>query len=347
MYERSRDISKFANLGNQEFSTIESLVSSPLKTGLTSLKIDNNWFDFLFEDRKSNTTLVTFTAAVPAKAKTFPIFSSRHIAEELGVNFLAFADPASGGANSLPTFWHLGTQAIDTTKIIPQIISKIQFSTKTNLLFFGSSAGGFAALNYGAQFPGSAVLVMNPRISLLNSPKRIQSYTPVNFPQSDSLSMIRSLPYDQSKVYNEPRGNRIFYIQNLQDNNYSRHHYAHFKKSTQGREDVKFILGNWGSGHVVPPKSVYVDRLRDLVTSAPNWQVSTSPDDCIERDQEFDPQPHGGVATFDPINQIEAVLQSIKREKTTQDFNVVLQQVNSLLSTHLKGPVGQIHSSKD
>ncbi|WP_146113335.1 MULTISPECIES: hypothetical protein [unclassified Arthrobacter] len=329
MYDRSRDISKYTSLGYHEFHDVGSLLSQPLQTGLTSLKLEDQWFDFLFEDRHSATTLVTFTAAVPAKAETFPIFSSRHIAEELGLNFLAFADPSCGGPHALPTFWHLGTQKIDSQTLIPSIVSMARSETNSSLLFFGSSAGGFAALNYSSHFPNSAALVMNPRISLLNTPKRTQSYTPVNFPDMETISVIRSLPYDQSKVYSVPRGNRVFYIQNLQDSNYTRHHYAHFKKNTLGREDIEFVVGNWGKGHVVPPKSVYVDRLRNLARSAPNWTINPSIESSGEEIHSFDSQKRTGNKTDDFMKILELKLRELENNSTDEEFENILTTIKS------------------
>lgn len=272
MYKRERDTTKFSDLGVNEHGDFETFLKSPLTNGLNTISFGGRLFDFFYEDRGAPVTLVTFTAAVSPSFVKYPLFSSRPVAERLNVNFVSFADPASGGDTALTTFWHLGTAEVPANEVIPKIISKVMGeSVGEHLLFFGSSAGGFAALNYSARFPGSAVMVMNPRVSLLNEPKHTSRYVPVVFPGRNITEKLRELPYDMSKLYSVAQGNSVFYLQNLQDSTYKRHHYAHFEKAVSGREDVTFITGNWGDGHVVPPRDVFESALYNLVSSAPGW----------------------------------------------------------------------------
>lgn len=273
--QRSRDVSKFTDLGHHEFASFEEFdYDRTIRPGLTSTLMNDRWFDFLYEDRGSDVTMVTFTAALSPKADTYPRFSSRPIAEELGINFLGFADAAHGNKESLPTFWHLSTQRVDSYRIIPLLISELREQRpEQNFLFFGSSAGGFAALNYSALFPDSVVVVMNPRVNLLNAPKRFKEYAPVAHPDTDRTTVARSLPYNTAKTYEQPRGNQVVYLQNLQDKIYYQHHYLHFKKAVSGRNDVRFVTGNWGDGHVVPPRGLYMNILQSIGDSAPEWRL--------------------------------------------------------------------------
>lgn len=274
MYKRVRDLSKVSDLGSNNFESVSEMLASPLRQGLNTIKLGGKEFDFFYEDRGAKVTFVTFAAAIGAKTPNYPIFSSRLVAGRIGANYLAFADTASGGSEALTTFWHMGTAAVPTREIVPQIVRKAEVEgSGENLLFFGSSAGGFAALNYGAHFPGSATLVMNPRINLLNEPKHMPRYVPVAFPGEDLTTRIRKLPYDQAKHYSEPHGNHVFYMQNMQDPNYKRHHYAHFEKAVRGRNDVTFVTGNWGDGHVVPPRPLFEGLLSRVVASAPDWEA--------------------------------------------------------------------------
>ncbi|WP_396278357.1 hypothetical protein [Glutamicibacter creatinolyticus] len=196
----------------------------------------------------------------------------------MNVNYLAFADPAAGGKVALPTFWHLGASEVPSTRLIPDIIRKSRDESKgEHVLFFGSSAGGFAALNYSAQFPGSGALVMNPRINVLHEPKRAPKYVPVAFPDAPLAAVIRSLPYNQARIYGKPRGNFVVYLQNRGDATYNRHHYAHFAKAVRGRTDMHFVMGDWGKGHVVPPREVFENLLMKLVASAPDWENAVVP----------------------------------------------------------------------
>lgn len=272
MYKRERDTTKIADLGINEYDNFEEFMSAPIADGLNTIRFGSRMFDFFYEDRGAPVTFITFTAAVGVKQANYPIFSSRPVAGRLNANYLAFADPASGGDDGLTTFWHLGTHEVPSAEVVPEVVRKVlRERSGEHLLFFGSSAGGFAALNYSAQFHGSAALVMNPRVNILNAPKHAPRYVPVAFPGVPLQDAVLSLPYNQAAIYDVSQGNFVVYLQNMQDEVYKRNHYAHFVKATNGREDILFVTDDWGQGHVVPPVMVYEGLLSDLVRVAPAW----------------------------------------------------------------------------
>ena len=275
---RTRNTDKYNEFGHHIFSSLDEAVSIPLSDGLNTIETNEREFDYFYRDRGSNVTIVTFSAAMPQSMNEYPFFSGRKMTSELSANWLSFSDPANGGEENLPTFWHLGTGRINSAEIIPRIIQHaLDTGSGKHLIFFGSSAGGFAALNYSRMFPGSAALVMNPRVNVLNEPKRLPKYGPFAFPGVDAVDLNKRLPLNLAKVYSAPQSNHVFYLQNLQDQNYTRHHYTHFKKSVEGRSEVQFITGNWGAGHVTPPRTAYIEPLKSLVQSAPRWSTTYDP----------------------------------------------------------------------
>lgn len=190
------------------------------------------------------------------------------MAVELDVNYLCFSDPAVGSNERLPTYWYLNTRRVQTQKLVLTAIRHVLATgSGSNLLFFGSSAGGYAALNNSAHFPGSTALVMNPRIDLMARPDRFAEYSAVTYPGWDAERVARSVPTNVSKMYVTPPGNRVVYLQNSQDKNYYRHHYSQFHAVAKGRDDVQFVVEEWGNGHVVPPRSAYMTRLQGLADS--------------------------------------------------------------------------------
>lgn len=277
VYKRERDTTKFSDLGVNEYEGFDEFLSTPASEGLNTIRFGGRLFDFFYEDRGSPVTFITFSAAVNPGINEYPIFSSRPLAGKVGANYLAFSDPAAGGDKALTTFWHLGTHEVPSHIVVAATIRKVIGERGgDSLLFFGSSAGGFAALNYSAQFPGSAVLVMNPRINVLNAPKHAPRYVPVAFPGVPLKDALVALPYNQAALYESPNGNFVVYMQNMQDETYRRHHYAHFAKAVAGRKDVHFVTDDWGDGHVVPPRDIYEGLLSDLVNAAPNWSKIAS-----------------------------------------------------------------------
>ena len=275
MESRARKLSPYNKSGHASFNSLAELLAKPLADGVSSIKENSRWFDVLYEDRQSDVTLVTFHAALPRRRATYPLFSGRKLIQDLDANFLAFADPACGSAESLSTFWHLGTKRVNAQKFIPAIVNHAKESRSgKHTLFFGSSAGGFAALNYSAQTPDSGVLVVNPRIDLLAKPEKLPQYAEVVYPGWDLSRVKRLIPTSMADLYSKPRQNTVAYLQNTQDDDYFNDHYAPFKEATVGRENVYFKTEAWGLGHVVPPRDAFLLPLKSMVQSAPAWKYA-------------------------------------------------------------------------
>lgn len=243
-----------------------------MREGLTSILTNNRWFDVLYIDRGADVTFVSFHSALSPKTTDYPIFSGHKMSEGLEANFLGFADPVCGGVESLATGWHLGSKRVDAQRFIPAVIKHtLAGGSGKHLLFFGSSAGGFAALNYSAQFPGSVAVVVNPRVDLLAEPNKFPHYAATAYLGFTPDMVARKLPTSMPELYSRPRGNTVAYIQNQEDATYFEHHYRAFAEATSGRDDIFTKTRDWGPGHVVPPRDEYFLPLQALVANAPNW----------------------------------------------------------------------------
>lgn len=277
MSMRTRDLSRYRDLPHLKHDSVEDVVAKPLQSSINSIKSNNRWFDFIYEDRGSDVTLIAFHAALSKKITSYPIFSSRGLAKKYDANYLGFADPACGSAESLPTFWHQSTKRVRSGHLIPRIIAHSLFSgSGKHPLFFGSSAGGFAALNYSAQFPGSATLVMNPRIDLLTQPNRFADYSASTYPGWSEEATKMRVQTNAAEIYRKQTNTTVAYIQNLQDSIYMDYHYRPFKEATVGNRNVYFRTGKWGKGHVVPPRDEFEKPLMQLIRCAPAWENALS-----------------------------------------------------------------------
>ncbi|WP_413456257.1 hypothetical protein ACLQ8T_07550 [Glutamicibacter sp. FR1] len=277
MQNRTRNIKKYSSKGRRIFEDIETSLRAGLTEGLTIVKSNGRYFDYYFEDRNSPVTLVTFHAATGPNTVEYPIFTGSRIADELGVNLLAFADSACGGAEKLLTFWHQSTKRVPSGKFIPAIIALTQYPRhETHLIFFGSSAGGYAALHYSTFFPKSAALVMNPRIELLGKPDRFDDYSQIAYPGWNPQMVAERIPTSMSKWYKEGRENTVAYIQNSGDKLYYENHFSHFEAATKGQTNIHFKIKHWGKGHIVPPAHEYMKPLKALVSHAPHWNTALS-----------------------------------------------------------------------
>lgn len=272
MNPRRRNLRPHQKYGLHKFASIAELLSVPLGNGVSSFLVNNRWFDVMYVDRGAAVTMVTFHAALSPNTEDYPVFSGGRFSEEIDANHLAFADSACGSAESLLTFWHMSTRRVDAQSFIPQIVRHASVSSNPKeLIFFGSSAGGFAALYYSSLFPGSIAFVMNPRIDLKGLPSRFESYAAVAYPGSDVDAVSRKVPTSMAEHYAKPRPNTVAYLQNAQDQIYFEHHFTPFAESTSGSAHIFTKVREWGEGHVVPPKTEYLEPLRALCKVAPDW----------------------------------------------------------------------------
>lgn len=262
-------------MGHRSFKSLRNFLEEPLHDGVSSIMGNNRWLDVQYEDRGSDVTFVAFHAAVSETINEYPVFAGIHLAAALNVNYLGIADPACGSAESLKTFWYLSTRRVDSQTIIPAIVSHaLKTRSGKHLLFFGASAGGYAALNYSAKFKGSAVVVMNPRIELRSKPDHFPTYVESTYPNWPVERVEGIVPTSMAKLYSKPQGNTVVYLQNSQDLTFFENHYKRFMEATVGRRDVFVMSKPWGKGHVVPTRSVYQNYLLNMVANAPNWSAA-------------------------------------------------------------------------
>lgn len=263
MYPKKRDIVKFSVNGFSEYESLDELVATPLADGISSLRINSRWVDVFYEDRGAEVTIVAFHAAVSKYNKSFPVFSGYEITKYLKINYLGISDPLSGNEEALQVAWHLGSQRVDSATIIPAIVNHSIASRSGNrLVFFGSSAGGFAALSYSSQFPRSTAFVLNPRIDLLSPPLRFGEYAKVAYPGMPHSLVEKQHKVNMSHVYSERQENFVFYLQNKNDSLYFTSHFTQFRNKLNVHNNVLFRLGSWGHGHVVPPRDIIFGTLR-------------------------------------------------------------------------------------
>lgn len=272
---RTRNISPFTKRGHYTYSYLEAALTRRLESGLHSIDFQGEWFDFLYEDNDAEVTLVTFNAAVNLE-HSFPVFSGWSFPKKFKVNLLAFSDPAIAMNPPVKTLWHLGTPGIVGPKVVRRIIDHL-CTENSALLFFGASAGGFAALSHSAERPGSAVFVLNPRTDL-NAPPEVISEGEIRHYGIGFLTKLFERVEDDLRVlYSHPRGNQIFHLQNLGDAWYLKCQYGPFRDVLSDRPEYHRLTGNWGPGHVAPPTSDYVHIMAELVGSAPNWAITIDP----------------------------------------------------------------------
>lgn len=205
----------------------------------------------------------------------FPNFVGDALAEELGVNLLAIADPSVSLHNEVRLGWYLGNRAIGRLdKILVPVIERALAGMKTRrTIFFGNSGGGYAALDYGSVFEGSIILTVNPRLRFGSfSTKDFGRYMRYCHPGLGSTPYKRVYrEYARDLVTEIPYNSKtnIFMYQNLGDYPYLENDHKPFVFHRKSDLSIYERLEQDGEGHFPVPRYKLVEILTYLSSPVP------------------------------------------------------------------------------
>lgn len=112
--------------------------------------------------------VIVFHGAVDQAKRPLPFFQP-HFSVASGAHQLAISDPTLARSTELKAAWYAGAHDLPLQQVLPRFFQQLAALLKVKrTIYFGASAGGFAALFYSHAHPGSLALVANPQVNLLN-----------------------------------------------------------------------------------------------------------------------------------------------------------------------------------
>src|SRR5699024_4019754 len=147
--------------------SLDSFLETKLIQGIQVIPFGDSALEVLVQDRRAETTLVLFHAAVDPRKTSLPVFIGHQLTEELDANLVFVSEPSLELGVSIS--WFTGDPTRDLQHDLVKVIDHIQSCLKKakHLMFYGSSAGGFASLYYSHQFPNSLAIVANPQTDIV------------------------------------------------------------------------------------------------------------------------------------------------------------------------------------
>ena len=270
-----RNYSRYASASNGQvylYRSIPELFNSHLEKGIHCTLLEDTALEFLYIPRESKNLVVVFHAAANPQTVTLPIFVGLGITKELDASIVVVSDPAL--EHSIPAGWFAGSETLDLQKMLQKVIEHVaQSCGAENLIFQGSSAGGFAAMQYSISFPGSLSVAINPQTNLSNHyPERVQPYLDACWGGSlpDQTTAVTDLIHAYSKAFD----NFILYVQNEHDTFHLENHFHQWDRSFGDLRGERWNLlsGDWGTGHAAPPPFFQAAILEYALTFDGNWE---------------------------------------------------------------------------
>lgn len=236
-----------------EYSSLENFYRQRPQTGIITINYGGHPLDLLHVDRGYETTIVVFHAAlVGSKIKSLPLFSGLGITKDLPANLICVADPSLRFGIELG--WFAGNSDQPLQRDLPNILRHLlsHYPSPQQLLFFGSSGGGFASLFYGHGFPSSTIVASNPQLRLTEyNESVVNAYIQAAW----GINNLNTAPFfhDMNKLYSGGLSSNVLILQNAWDGHHRDRHLAPWIRSLpRNLQTLYLLIGDWGRGHAPP-----------------------------------------------------------------------------------------------
>lgn len=231
-----------------------------LPDGTISKHLD---LDGLFIYNGSEKLLVVFHGALARETYTLPRWEFKRALAGFEGSILFLQDPTLYVHDNLTLGWYVGTEDDDGHLMVRELVEKaIAVLEPRQVVFTGSSGGGFASLAVSAHFPDSTSLVFSPQTSIERylQPHRtrlISSAFPNLDPSGIQLEHMKDR-LDMGALYSTERLNKIYYIQNAGDLSHIEAHCIPFvevvgrSSGDQAAQRLRVEYKYLGHGHQPP-----------------------------------------------------------------------------------------------
>lgn len=213
----------------------------------------------------SDTAFVSFSAAMHLEKWTTPYFVGATLPGDLNVHKVMLADPGLDTPGSPRLAWYAGTDDIPKEQLYDFARWVVDSTKARRIVLFGASGGGFAALNYARLFENATVIAVNPQTNILRyRPDAWQAYARAAFgattPAAAEDAIRTNTDFNLCETYAARDDVSVVYVQNETDESHVSEHMRPFLEAVPKTADVDVLLGNWGEGHIAPPKDE-LDRI--------------------------------------------------------------------------------------
>lgn len=161
----------------------ENKIKSKHKISVGDYVVDSNKLSIptVLIDKKSQYLFVMFSAAVNRTHMTLPVFNRISWANDLPGNLLYLFDPMVMSSDEINLAWYVGNRDFDAMDAICSLVIKTALELNVpvnNIIAYGSSGGGFAALMLAARIKEATAIAINPQvqISKYNIPRVVKAF---------------------------------------------------------------------------------------------------------------------------------------------------------------------------
>lgn len=250
------------------------------RDGLFKIELFSYQYDFYLRKKANSKLLFVFLSGfADRKLLTPPVFHRWSWGTEFPGSCLYLSDPSLYRHKDLGLAWYVGDASKDAQYGCIKLIEKIRSTLnieKKNVVLYGSSGGGFAALRMQLSEPEYASVIINPQTNLFkfSGKAELEKFRASLFkdtPKEDFESKYEE-HFDLIRHAPRLRSTRISYVQNLADVHHHKHHFLPFaekiglsENSSWETSNVKAFFFDDSLGHsAAEPK----DRISEFISHA-------------------------------------------------------------------------------
>lgn len=276
MDDRQRNPAKWGRQVH-EYETLASFESvDVVPSGVVVVWVGDSPVEVLYEPTGSETVVVTFHAALTRDGVELPLFVGGNLLAGTTASRILVSDSGLYSDQSLRIGWFAGTSSLRLQDALLRVLARLtRASGASRSIYFGASAGGFAALYYGRGEPQCLVIAVNPQTIIRNFTeaswlKYAHHAFDARSPEGVTSVFEERICSDLRKRYQEelPNGN-VLYVQNSTDHHVGLH-LDPFLES-KPRAEIRVLMGDWGQGHVAPPAPALKSLLHRTIDHGGTW----------------------------------------------------------------------------
>ncbi|MGF1721658.1 DUF6270 domain-containing protein [Vibrio kyushuensis] len=262
-------------------------------SGLHSIYVNDNPLEILISNGESQEcnqdAVLFFTSAITKRTSiNEPYFNGYNYAKSSDSLCVMIADPVMRKSEEIATGWYNNLLDFDVISTIEIVIEVISNYYRTEFIAVGGSAGGFAALNFGARCKQiNKCFVFGPQTDLLQYHKKsVSRYFKVAFSMdididdcnNKSLFERWNVEPNLSEIYGSTSVKpKVVYLVNDSDYVHLNNHAVPFISGAYSKIDntvrktitpeLLYIKCSWGKGHIPPNKELIYSVLDSIITT--------------------------------------------------------------------------------
>lgn len=204
--------------------------------------VGGNSFQYFQRMVKDSDTLVVLLPGAYERSKGPVQYQRYSWSEDFRCNVLAISDPTISVNNDLSLGWFQGVNSSNGIDDLHMFLEKYindRSIKRENVLFFGSSAGGYVSLKMCEYFPRAMSVVINPQIYVdMYWAKYVDALFRCCYPDLKKIQVVRQfrekLQVKSKIAQHGPQ--RIWIYQNLKDDHHVNVHLNPFIESCQAKK---------------------------------------------------------------------------------------------------------------